>query len=1040
MTTNELERLVRQNDIQELVAAVAELQEPERRKLAKTAAGLFKAARDATLHIWQTVARTRGISSDDPEIRAANAAESSAALAVLALCGWSEVRRIGPQVWGYDLSLLTLIEQVLRTRRPDWLEKWINAELTPNHAGRWGIVRQLVRAGGCAAPNSDAYIIQMIRQRAGRFHYGTIRITLADVLRGDPDLLKDEIWRIFEIDYGRQCVLSVGDGEIGSACSWGAALVELSNSGEIDRQRLLSASLLALNRRFQVNNASWFCRLHEKMEPTKEERLARQGLYMDLLSNTFPVVVGFTLGAVKIINHYSQLDVARFTEEVGSVFGLRSKTHPLTAVRILRLAAKQTPEQNGLIARVAARGLAHRSPEVQEACVDLMEAIVREPDPATAEALVLHASEVAASQRQRVAAILNRVRPYSPSIPGQVTAREQNPPECDAGSPAENRTMVDIMLEGRRVAEAWCLAAGIDACLQAIEAGTEPPAVAIDPLSVPRLASNSAIPPIETFDALLEGLSAAVEKLDESEEFESLLDALSRQADYRPYDFVPRTAPLLKRVNDLLGQNRWISEATDPQISLRELVRAWIQEQPLVGLPMSHRRVSPLHFISARLVALAGRLHRGVAAPLLAAPTHRAGWLDPRVLVRRLQDWPQGEPLDRCDLIQALLRMAPDHRAVALGQAEALPGEVGSVLRYALGGSEPGGNKGGHESHCEAKLRWAIGGSPPQSHDTALWIAAARARRPDGAFLDFSAAPETLGPDAALPASYSWEVGTANSWRKNELRIHLTAAPAVAAGNTSVDRPTVLLNEFRDEIFPFDSLLGIRCRLAIWPVDPEAMFACGAQAIASRLDSPASSLSPASPYFEPLFDPDTPFSEMAQLCVALGLLSKDAGARGMAIDVMLELIKDGRCIGKELGALYSKLSATKYLVRLNRLADALAEVARASILHRHAATSLVEALLASLRPPAPDDLHYLLTPLREWLAASGRALTPACNALLHSINGGGKTAKLAGCLKSQSGSSRPQTQVYADALRARIARAKRWQQHSSQMAPVNAPL
>ena len=272
------------------------------------------------------------------------------------------------------------------------------------------------------------------------------------------------------------------------------------------------------------------------------------------------------------------------------------------------------------------------------------------------------------------------------------------------------------------------------------------------------------------------------------------------------------------------------------------------------------------------------------------------------------------------------------------------------------------------------------------------------------------------------------------------MRLHITTAPAIAAENALVDRPTVLLNDFRHEIFPFDSLLGIRCRLAIWPISPEAMFASGAQAIVSRLDSPASSFSPASPYLEPLFDPDTPFSEMAQLCVAVGLLSKDAGTRGMAIDVMIELIRDGRCIGRELGAVYAKLSAVKQSAKLNRLADALAEVAMASALHRHAATSLVEVLLASLQPPAPNDLHYLLTPLREWLAANGRTLPPACQTLLNSINGSGKTAKLVACLKAQAGSPRPPTQVYADALRARIARAQRWQQRSSQLASANAPL
>ena len=108
-----------------------------------------------------------------------------------------------------------------------------------------------------------------------------------------------------------------------------------------------------------------------------------------------------------------------------------------------------------------------------------------------------------------------------------------------------------------------------------------------------------------------------------------------------------------------------------------------------------------------------------------AAPTHAGGWIDPGVLVRRLD---AGQPASKLDLVAAILRLAPLGREAALAAAADLSGEAGSVVRYALGGDE-----------------W-IGAT------AAWWVAAARVRTPGADDDEVEKRHPRLGPDAGRAA------------------------------------------------------------------------------------------------------------------------------------------------------------------------------------------------------------------------------------------------------------------------------------------------
>ena len=126
--------------------------------------------------------------------------------------------------------------------------------------------------------------------------------------------------------------------------------------------------------------------------------------------------------------------------------------------------------------------------------------------------------------------------------------------------------------------------------------------------------------------------------------------------------------------------------------------------------------------------------------------------------------------------------------------------------------------------------------------------------------------------------------------------------------------------------------------------------------------------------------------------------------------------------------MYGTLCQSKEIVRLNRLAESLADGARVSPLHVQVVVQIGQALIAGLQAPAPGDLHHLLTPLHEWLSLTGEPVRPECRTILESIAGSGKTSKLAAMLLQRKGGTNlaHRRRVLVQACHDRLNRARRW--------------
>ena len=137
---------------------------------------------------------------------------------------------------------------------------------------------------------------------------------LADALRGEPEWLREDLWRLFEVD---STALSNQEAwKLPDVQSWQSALVELAADGAVPRDRLLDASLAALRRDFTPAAARWHYAFYEALEPTPEEHVARLDELLALLASEDPAIVGFALRVLDKLERAKRLPADKLLEAI----------------------------------------------------------------------------------------------------------------------------------------------------------------------------------------------------------------------------------------------------------------------------------------------------------------------------------------------------------------------------------------------------------------------------------------------------------------------------------------------------------------------------------------------------------------------------------------------------------------------------------------------------------------------------------------------------------------------------------------------------
>jgi hypothetical protein len=888
---------------------------------------------------------------------------------------------------------------VLRDRRPAWLGKWAQWLCERAVLRYWPSIYALEREGLCPRPSADGWVLGFLQR------LGTSLGEVLAALDNDPELITGPLWRIFEVVRT--------DRADGPHPRWRRVLHELVARGEIPRERVLDSCLDALERDFHPLQAKWFQELHAELEPTLAEVDARSERYLGLISSRVPGTAKIGLAALdRMLSAEAKLpkseDVA---QSLRPTLSAKTQNLALQGLELMQRCGERQPEAQLLIGNLALDALLHGSATVQKRGLELFESWGELGDPAVRDRLGSLVGAVAPVHRRRVAGLLE--------VEGQALT---DPRAGGAPPPLELESLVARSSE---IEAQWRSAAGVDAALAALEEGERPKPVKIPFAAVPRLDPEATLAPVAHLDELIDLAHSVFEGDYAPDELSRLADGISRLGLERPADFADRTAPLRHRlIGDSEEPALW--EMPQAQVELGGLLLAWLEpklyrdsiepqlkedlepqsfESTIEGVTFE---VGPGVAESAFLgltFEIAERLSQGRAAPLTSLPTHRGGWLDPRALADRLQTLQHLElSAGVIDVTLALLRLAPEHRDEALAQLENLSGEAADAARYALGGDDEVGET------------------------ESLWLAAARTRHPEDDDLKVAARFPRIGPGTAYAhtSSYSLE-DSGPLYRRDTLRLVASHEPSLEetppADLLSVRYLTT--NAFAREVWA----------ATLWPAHKDPLYVDSANVM---LSIQKGQFWGSRDYLVPLLDADEPIGGAGLHFAALALGWAIVETAGLAEEIILAALGDGRLTGPELGAVLGSLLGQPALSP-NRWARTLGRIAEESVLHRAEVKAALERTLAASEPGGLERRTLKLLELLHGLALdSGEPVQdPDCLERLRAASGDGagpkakkrsKMSTLAHELVELEDTNQQDLDaaVGRQILRARIERAERW--------------
>lgn len=1017
MTSEEFNELIQTAGIDEFPQAVGNLSDKDRRSLSATAARLLADERK----------KERGDTWVGMSKRGA-----MARLAVLAVCPWTKAQ----QVRWRDFQFFHVARGVLGTsfrfddersnattaaavevlidRKPDWAEKWVERQLGDGWGGLpWEAVHALVAEGVCARPTHvDGYIRLLANQWKGL------------EFENDPGILDGDIWRVFEVETSvfndfpdaksidkRAWAESPVDTSNESAWQgfWPRVLFHYATVGRIDRGRLLDATLQALWRDFKNPPKSGLVKFHDLLEPTADELAALQTKYIELLRNDHGPSVNLALQTIEALHKQGTVDFGAVLAQLPDVFHLSAKTQPVKAVRLIeKLAGKDADRAAQALPTVGA-AFTHASPDVHEAAVKLLEKWKSRFDSVPFADLADSVELISPTLKGRLVDLISESSDVVETLESQAEERSADLEQRQSELLERIRALPAAVVERCGLAEA-------EKCLADL---TLPPPFSPDP-AFPVLTGAEAIEPIASLDDLIDELAHAMEIVESPEQVERILDGVIRFGGERLEPHFGRLEGVRKQLEaGERAAERGLAGQVDAVPAVRRLLRTWLKVTRQTGSIAGGGYQDPiveylLNGFESRCQELINRLANNQYGPMLSLPTHRGGWIDPRVFVQRLLELSeQNVAPGRMDVIHGLLRLAPDFREEASRDAVEIGEPWGRCVRYALGGDEAPA-----KADREAK---------------AVWLAAGRARQPSGQLEELSILDlDVHWPDGVTPARFEihFESGPPDrdsAWQSRRREPdYVSVQPDPAPTHPGFHFPTIALALTGGGTSRYWWLAEwlYEFLTTIWPGRPEACFAMGCNQLIQRIDQTVSVFEPNWRLLHPLLQPDRAWSPLACTALWMGLLGRDENARGLCLDALIEGAQDGRAHPQPLGDALCGIDQGGWM-KLNRLATALQEAARTGPLAEWVLVEVLDRLIASWRDVG-RDAHHVLTLHLQLLTNLQCAPSSAAKDVLSAVQGSGKSAKLARQIRTlEQVAGIQQREAVLQALEGRLRRAER---------------
>ena len=576
--------------------------------------------------------------------------------------------------------------QILEIRRPKWLADWLAWEWkqeTP--VASWYLERGLIRCGALPPNDSPAYYARMaMEDRVLQSEYVDTYDTLPlfknrrEMWEADPDLFQHDIWRLLETDTFAFRYSHFG---------WPDLLVELCQAGKLDRAKLLSRCVYGMSLPLSVTTLSGLVKFHDQLSPSNAERQVMLQDYLRLLHQNHAGVVSLAISSLDKLHRIEQLPVDDFTQHLPAVFALEKKGAVKAALKLADAVAWHYRDEAGLrkILQAVMGGLQHADADIQRATLELIHWRRELIDEQLSQAIAAHSETVAAAVKPELKKLLAKATSNSPALSASAggTSSKVEPTLAKSKSPIAASSSGEFS----DIPELIRQHSHLNAALQAAQQSLPPVVLPVAPHLPPRRDPARAIQPIADVDELIDTVASVMQRVDDVMQLERCLDGIMRLRFTPPADFEKRSAALHKVVSKRLEMAP-VSYDLLANIGFLSMVARWLKLKD----PRYHWRGEWYEmrywFLRARCAEANQLIEDGTSVPMLALPTHADGWIDPEVLVTRINDTYAKERilLGDCDLTQAMLRLTPDGRSQALKKLGSPDHYNGNIeLRYALG-------------------------------------------------------------------------------------------------------------------------------------------------------------------------------------------------------------------------------------------------------------------------------------------------------------------------------------------------------------------
>ncbi|MEW4453387.1 DUF6493 family protein [Bremerella sp. JC817] len=819
---------------------------------------------------------------------------------------------------------------------------------------------------------------------------------------------------------------------------WVPPIQWMAQAGILDVQRFVEVALAELSEPHNQTERNGCivlikAALGKPVAATKKIVVAMQPDWIALLADAQGPIAGFGLDQLLIVEKAGKLNGPEVVVALPHLFNHKAKSHARKGILLLGRLAKDSAIRSDAV-RGLAFALAHPAKEVQEDAIEQLALHIEASDIDAIESIQLHLETVAPTLRSRLETV----------VPGaSESPMDEDPSAFDACSE-------DLEASAAELPPAVSERFQVASALKALVSGELPTAGRWKACDLRILDVYEPLQPIETVEELVQVTSAAVEACECPDTPERILDGITRLYLERPKHFATLTKSLKTRVcQEIMGRPmRGIVGAVLSEPMAR-CIGAWLGSTGFFEDLLKPSRFPPGDF----MWLLADRLKKKTAYPIVSAPTHRGGWIDPRVWVKRLHDLEVSKvDLLECDLVRSLLRLTPDRREEAWNLVVAgtltLSPAMHQLVRVALEPIES-------TEHLQLDDQWPI----------QVWIAAIRSREPSIDLTkhlpeeEISQIPEELWrkPDVLKPSNYYWRSLPETKGPRHfpivdsepmapddrdplKAEVEKMKEELNGASLTSPDNvlKLIALGEAEEKLdhdlgFLTAQLHGVRCSFAPpylypylatqWPMKLDWYWSLASVSLSRRVDSGASVEERYAQYLLPLLEPDCPLTIMAARALWIATVSKDGNAKGMAIEAWIELSQTDRCDVELLVEAWSDVMAGGWM-KLNRVAEVFGEVSQAGPLAAWIAARTCARFL-ELQEALPRDGAKLLEIIDQAYERLGLPADVGLKPLLESI----KSGKAKGAAKSIQCRNGVMTSQRSAALQQlaeqRIARAQR---------------